>query len=470
MTMETKKEVRVRFAPSPTGMLHAGNMRTAVFNWIFAAKNKGKFILRIEDTDTERSTDEYAKEILESLRWLGLGWDEGPHYQSRRTEIYTRIADPMLTRGKLYPCFCSDAQLEEDRKAAEKRGRPPVYVGRCANMDPAERKERMKREPYALRFRITGDTLSYTDAIRGVTTVNLRLMGDFIVMRSNGTVTYNLAATIDDILMKVTHVIRGEDHMSNTPKQILMMRTLGFAPPVYAHLPILLADDNTKLSKRHRHSAFAELIADGYLPEAVFNFLALLGWHPEDKREDLTVEEIIKNFDLAKVATRASHYNLQKLGWLNKQKIHHAEPERLQAYGKRFIKKHAAAFDALSGQAKLTILSAVHENISRLGELDGELAPFFEYTIEDGAIAEAQKHPARAVAEAMAAQTDNDDYRAVLQAASARSGAKGKSLYLPARVALSGRTHGPELEKLYRFLSPAERAARLKRFLEMVTA
>jgi nondiscriminating glutamyl-tRNA synthetase len=293
-------------------------------------------------------------------------------------------------------------------------------------------------------------------------------MGDFIVMRSDHTPTYNLAATIDDILMKISHVIRGEDHMSNTPKQILMMRALGFSPPIYAHLPILLAEDGTKLSKRHRHSAFGDLIGEGYLPEALLNFLMLMGWHPEDNKEDLAADGIICGFALEKVSTRAAHYSVQKLGWLNKQKIMHAEPERLLAYGKRFVKKHAAAFSDLPVDTQLSLLSAVRENISRLDELDAELAPFFEFTMDGEAMAEARKHPAKEVATALLPLCGNDDFKSAMNVVSSQSGAKGKALYLPARAALSGRSHGPELAKLYQFLPPAERAARIKRFLELL--
>jgi glutamyl-tRNA synthetase/nondiscriminating glutamyl-tRNA synthetase len=235
-------------------------MRTAVFNWIFAKKNGGQLVLRIEDTDVERSAEEHTREIIDSLRWLGIDWHGEPEYQSKRTGIYDEKISALLQKGFVYPCFCSDELLEEDRKFAEKRGRPPIYTGRCAGLSEEEREKRTKAEPYSLRFRITGEALTYTDAIRGEVKVNTGLIGDFIVRRSTGVVTYNLAASVDDAMMGITHVIRGEDHISNTPKQILLMRAMGFAShPVYAHLPIILSEEGTKLSKRHRNSSFGEI-------------------------------------------------------------------------------------------------------------------------------------------------------------------------------------------------------------------
>ncbi|MEE8484553.1 MAG: glutamate--tRNA ligase, partial [Nitrospinota bacterium] len=258
------KNVRVRFAPSPTGPLHAGNVRTAIFNWLFARHEGGKFILRIEDTDEARSEKKYADEITDSLKWLGIDWDEGPYYQSENRADYEKAVKKLLDGKKLYPCFCTEDELAAERKAAAKSGRPPVYRGRCKKLSDEDAKARMEKEPYALRFRIEGSHLSYTDAIRGETEVNLNLLGDFIVMRSGGQAVYNLAAAVDDAAMKITHVLRGEDHISNTPRQALLLEALGYEKPVYAHLPIILSkDDGTKLSKRHGGASFGDLIRGG---------------------------------------------------------------------------------------------------------------------------------------------------------------------------------------------------------------
>lgn len=468
ITARPFREVRVRFAPSPTGPLHAGNMRTAVFNWLYAKSAKGKFILRIEDTDMERSTEGYSREILESLAWLGIGFDEGPHYQSRRMDIYQRIVSPMVAKNRVYPCFCTAERLEEDRREAEKKSRPPIYPGRCAAIDPEKGRERMRTEPYSLRFRITGDDLTFHDAIRGDVTFNLRLMGDFIVVRSNNVPTYNLAAAIDDILMNVSHVIRGEDHLSNTPKQILLMKALGFPPPVYAHLPLILAEDGTKLSKRHANSSFRDLIDGGYLPEAALNFLALIGWHPADNVEEMTADDMLRKFALESVSLRAAHYNLEKLDWLNRQKLHHIEPERLLALGAPFIKKHAAEFGALPLDGKLFLMSAARENIARLTDLDAELAPFFEYA-PDAALKDGlTEYQTEAVATALRAANTAPDIATAAKAVQAATGLKGKALYLPLRAALTGRLHGPELKYFYGFLSPLERERRIDLFLELI--
>ena len=462
------REIRVRFAPSPTGPLHAGNMRTAVFNWLFAKSSKGKFILRIEDTDAERSAEAHTREILASLAWLGIDIDEGPHYQSRRMDIYQRIVSPMLAKNRVYPCFCTAERLEEDRREAEKKSRPPVYAGRCASIGQEEGHERMKTEPFSLRFRITGDDLTFHDAIRGPITFNLRLMGDFIVMRSNNIPTYNLAAAIDDILMNISHVIRGEDHLSNTPKQILIMKAFGFPPPVYAHLPLILAEDGTKLSKRHAHCSFNDLIDGGYLPEAALNFLALIGWHPADNVEDMAADDMLRKFALESVSLRPAHYNLEKLDWLNRQKLHRTPPERLLALGTPFIKKHAAEFGALPTDKQLFLLSAARENIARLTDLEAELAPFFEYAPEAALRDGLKEYNAEAVAIALRKANDAPDIAAAAKAVGAATGLKGKALYLPLRAALTGRLHGPELKYFYGFLSPAERERRIIIFLEFI--
>lgn len=467
MTLPPEAEgVRVRFAPSPTGPLHAGNMRTAVFNWLFAKTRGGKFILRIEDTDTARSRPEFAKEIIDSLEWLGIRADEEPYYQSQRADIYREMTAKLLDAGRVYPCFCTGESLEADRKEAERRGRPPVYYGHCAKLSEAERSDRMARGPFSLRFRVEGDSLTFNDAVRGPVTTNLRLVGDFIVVRSDNTATYNLAAAIDDPLMGISHVIRGEDHISNTPKQLLLMEALGLKPPVYAHLPILLAEDGSKLSKRHANSSFRELIDGGYLPEAVFNFLALLGWHSPDKREDLAPDEIARLFSLDNVAVRASQYNLQKLGWLNRQKIHRMEPERLLALSRPFIRRNAAAFGALDAARQTALVSAARENIARLDEIDHELSPFFGYEPETALAEGLHDYRTREVAKALLDANAEPDFASASAMVARATGEKGKKLYMPLRAAITGRLHGPELKHFYPFFTPEERVRRITAFLE----
>lgn len=444
-------------------------MRTAVFNWIFAKKMNGKFVLRIEDTDVERSADEHTREIIDSLHWLGIGWEGEPYYQSKRTAIYEEKITDLLAKNLVYPCFCNDEQLEMDRKAAEKKGRPPVYVGRCAKIPQDEAQKRSAVEPHSLRFRVPAETLSYTDAIRGEVTVNTGLIGDFIVRRSSGVVTYNIAASVDDAMMGISHVIRGEDHISNTPKQILMMRAMGFSGhPIYAHLPIILAEDGTKLSKRHRNSSFGDLIRDGYLPEAVFNFLALMGWRAEDNAEEMQVEKIIAEFTLERVSLRAAHYDLQKLDWLNKHHLLHADADRVLSVGRPFLKKIGPELDALPREKQLLLVSAEKENISRLDELEAGLEPFLHYSLDAEARSAMAEHQAEAVGRALLSACEIADYQSAMDDVSCAAGVKGKKLFMPVRAALLGRLKGPELKKIYEFLTPGERKSRVGTFLKLL--
>ncbi|GMT42135.1 MAG: glutamate--tRNA ligase [bacterium] len=461
--------VRVRFAPSPTGPLHAGNMRTAVFNWLFARSQKGKFILRIDDTDKERNKLEYAEEIIESLKWLGLDWDEGPFYQSRHTTAFNMKLEQLATNGCLYPCFCSEEKLEADRNAAAREGRPPVYSGICRDLPLHERNSRALNEPFALRFRIEDKKLKYFDIIRGEVNVSLELLGDFIVFRSNGLPTYNFANAVDDGMMNITHVIRGEDHISNTPIQIMLLNALGFRRPVYAHLPLIMAEDGSKLGKRDARSGFSRIINEGYLPEAALNFLALIGWSPEDKNEEMTAQKLIEKFSLKRVAVRLSSYNLQKLEWFNTQKIKKSSPENLLKLGGWFIKKYQKEFGELAESRKLLLIDAVKDNIGRLTDLDYELAPFFDFEVEPAVReAMAENSAALAVIKTFMENCHAEDFQQAADEVSKAAGVSGKQLFMPIRAALTGRLRGPELKKIYEFLKPDERVKRLERFLEFL--
>lgn len=294
--------VRVRFAPSPTGDLHLGGARTALYNFLFAQKNKGKFILRIEDTDRTRSTEEAIESIEEDLRWLGLFWDEGPdvggdygpYRQTERKEIYQRFVERLLQEGKAYYCFCTPEELQREREEAKRKGISFRYSRRCRNLSLSQIEEERRRNPHpAVRFATPlGGATIVKDIIRGSIRFEHSEMDDFIILRSDGTPTYNLAATIDDALMKITHVIRGDDHLSNTPKQILIYRSLGFDIPQFAHLPMILGPDKKPLSKRHGDTAIWQYRKKGYLPQALVNYLALLGWSYDDKTTLFTMDEL----------------------------------------------------------------------------------------------------------------------------------------------------------------------------------
>ncbi len=461
-----KRKVRVRFAPSPTGPLHAGNVRTAVFNWLFARQQNGKFIIRIEDTDEERSRQEYADEIVDSLTWLGMFWDEGPFFQSHHASLYVKMLERLVADRKLYPCFCTEEQLEEDRRAAAKKNIAPVYSGRCRDISDKETEQRAQREPYAPRFRVEGGTVTYHDAIRGDVTVDLEQVGDFIVARSDGSPTYNFASAVDDAMMKISHVIRGEDHISNTPKQVLILEALDITPPVYAHLPLILAEDGSKLSKRHSQAAFSEIMNGGYLPEAVWNFFALIGWSSEDKKEDMDIHELVEKFSFDRVALRPAHYNVQKLDWLNRQKIKKAPPKRLLELGTVQIKKYEKQFGSLAEEKKLFLMDAVRDGITRLTELDDALSQFFESEPEAGLKEAVKDYPAEKVVAAFLEHCDEDDFNKAADSASEKCGVNGKPLYMPIRAALTGALKGPELKHVYSFLSPQERKERAKSFLK----
>jgi len=458
--------VRVRFAPSPTGPVHAGNIRTAIFNWLFAKKLSGQSVLRIEDTDPERSRKEYAENILNTLEWLGLDWDEGPVFQSQRTEIYNEVIGLLYEKGAVYPCFCSEAQLAADRKEAERKHRPPVYAGRCRLMDRDEARERREAGPHAMRFAFESEKLEYHDAVRGRVAVDIGLMGDFIVRRSSGTVTYNLAAAVDDAKMGITHVIRGEDHISNSPKQIMIMKALGYSPPVYAHLPLIHLSGGRKLSKRDPFASIDDLRKAGFLPSAVVNFLALIGWSPADRREEMDIGELIEKFSLERVSLRSATYDLGKLRWLNKTKIKREELRSLLAMSKPFAGRYRSHLENLPEERQLVLISIIRDNLGTLADVEDEMKPFFEFGSEE--LSGMSEYPAKDVAEAFSALCEKEDFKAVCREVSAKTGAKGKNLYMPIRAGLTGRLHGPELGKIYSWFAPEERKARIKTFMEHI--
>lgn len=328
--MPKKEEIRVRIAPSPTGYLHIGTARIALFNYLFAKSHDGNFVLRIEDTDLERSDEKFTKEIIESLHWLGIDYDEGPdidgpygpYRQSERLKTYKKYLEQLLKEGKAYYCFCTEEELEAERQAMMKRGEPPVYSGCCANLSEAEIKKFLDegRKPI-IRFRMPAKKIIFEDMIKGVLEFDTNLIGDITIAKNLETPLYNFAVVVDDYTMKISHVIRGEDHISNTPKQIAMILALGFPKPKYGHIPLTLAPDRTKLSKRHGATAIADYRAMGYLPEALINFMAFMGWNPKTDQEFFTKKELIKHFSIANMNKAAAIFNIEKLNWLNGQYI-----------------------------------------------------------------------------------------------------------------------------------------------------
>ena len=324
-------EVRVRFAPSPTGYLHVGGARTALYNWLFARHSGGVFILRIEDTDVDRSKPELTTAILRSMEWLGLNWDEGPFYQSERIERYRALAAELERRGHAYPCFCTVQEIQAKRTRAEAERRAWKYDGTCRNLTPSERDQRRAAgHPHAIRFRVpdAGKT-SFDDQVFGLIEVENTEIEDFVLLRSDGHPTYHLGVVADDLDMRVTHVVRGADHISNTPKQILMYQALGAAVPIFGHLPLILGPDKQRLSKRHGATSVEAYREMGILPEALVNFLALLGWTPPGGKEIVPLDEMVRTFELAAVSKSNAVFDPEKLAWMNSEYLRALPLERL---------------------------------------------------------------------------------------------------------------------------------------------
>jgi glutamyl-tRNA synthetase len=328
--MASDKKIRVRFAPSPTGALHVGGARTALFNFLFALNSDGTFLLRIEDTDISRSDPALTEQILRSLRWLGLDWDEQPVHQSGRMIRYREVCDTLAQDEWAYPCFCSADEIKEKREKAIKETGEYHYDRKCYGLSPSEVKERVSAgEAFALRFRVPYEDVRFDDAVRGSVTIQSKEIDDFIILRSDGTPVYQIAVVVDDHDMEITHVIRGDDHLSNTPKQILIYRAMGWDLPVFAHVPMILGADKKRLSKRHGATSVEEYQTTGTLPEALVNFLALLGWSPGDDREIMSLNEMIGAFSLDRISKNPAVFDETKLVWMNAQYIKEVSDDRL---------------------------------------------------------------------------------------------------------------------------------------------
>ena len=339
--------VRVRFAPSPTGPLHVGSSRTALFNYLFAKKNHGRFILRIEDTDIERSEQKWTDEIIEQLKWLGIQWDEGPdiggkfgpYKQSQRTDIYEKYLKQLLDEDKAYYCFCTAEELEDKRQEQMSRGLAPKYDGKCSNLSKEVVKRNMaEAKQSVIRLRVPNKKIRFNDLIRGQVQFDMGLLGDMVIAKNLNTPLFHLALVVDDYLMQVSHVIRGEDHISNTPRQILLQQALGFYQPIYAHLPLLLNPDRSKLSKRQGDVALADYHNKGYLPEALINFMVLLGWNPGTEKEIFSLQQLVKEFSIEKVQKAGAVFNLQRLDFLNGFYIRQKPIEKLTELCKPYLK------------------------------------------------------------------------------------------------------------------------------------
>jgi glutamyl-tRNA synthetase len=481
---------RVRFAPSPTGYLHVGGARTALFNWLFARRDGGTFILRIEDTDTERSSEELVAGILESMHWLGLEWDEGPqvggphapYFQTQRFERHREVAHQLVAAGHAYKCFCSPELLNEKRENAERAGGGWKYDRTCLNLSTAEQQSlESSGVPPAIRFRVPPGTTAYTDQVRGTIEFKHDQIEDFVILRSNGVPTYHLSVVCDDIDMRITHVIRGDDHISNTPKHILLWRALEQNPPGFAHIPLILGTDKKRLSKRHGATSVTEYERLGYLPEAMVNFLGLLGWSPGGDRELMSREELIAAFTLEGISGGDAVFNPDKLDWFNSQYLARLQPGDLL----RRVKPQLEAaglwspdYDGARREWMERVLRLVLPRVRTLPDFVEHARPFLETTIEYDPEA-VRKHLTQADLslhiEALidALETDADPFdeptieRVLRHVADAR-GIKAATLIHAARIASTGKAVSPGIFEVLALLGTSrtlERLHHLVRFL-----
>jgi glutamyl-tRNA synthetase len=474
--------IRVRFAPSPTGELHIGGARTALFNYLFARKTGGTFILRIDDTDLERSRTDYIDKLIDSLRWLKLEWDEGPYFQSKRLHEYTGEAERLILENKAYRCYCSLEELASGREEAKKDNRAYLYPGTCRNLT-TEQEEIFRKEGRkpVIRLRTPDEgTTVVDDEIRGEVTFDNTGIDDFIIMKSNGLPTYNFASVVDDLQMKISHIIRAEEHLSNTPRQILCARALGYELPKFAHVPMILAPDRSKLSKRHGATSVEEFRDNGFLPEALVNYMALLGWSPGGDEELMTLDKMIDNFSLDRVNKTAAIYDVGKLAWMNSQYMKEYDPKLLAETAIPFFEKK----NILSGRPdndqknKLEkIVTAVRERAKTLDELADNASYFltddFEYD-EKGINKYFKKEGAAGYLRQAASLIDNaTEFEATALEESFHH--LSEELKISAgrinplvRLAITGRMGGPGLFETISILGRQKTAARLIRAADYI--
>ncbi len=481
-------EVRVRYAPSPTGHLHIGNARTALFNYLYARSVNGKFIIRIEDTDKKRNIEGGEESQLKYLQWLGIDWDEsvdkegeyGPYRQSERNHIYEQYLNELLESGKAYKCYCTEEELEAEREAQSASGQMPRYSGKCRNLT-AEEQEKLAaegRQP-SLRFRVPeGRVFSFNDIVKDEVSFESDGIGDFVIAKKDGTPTYNFAVAVDDYLMKISHVLRGEDHISNTPKQLMIFDALGWEPPVYGHMTLIVNESRKKLSKRDESiiQFIEQYEALGYLPEALFNFIALLGWSPKGEDELFSREEFIEIFDPERLSTSSALFDNQKLTWMNNQYMKALDLDQVVA----LAEPHLIKAGKISGNPTAEehewvrrVVGLYQEQMSFGAEIVELSEMFFkddlEYDAEAKAVLDEEEVPE--VLRAFLEEIDSlENYEAAeikksIKNVQKSTGHKGKKLFMPIRVAVTGQTHGPELPNAIELLGKEKVKLRLQGLL-----
>ncbi len=464
--------VRVRFAPSPTGFLHVGGARTAIYNDLLRQSVGGAFLLRIEDTDKERSDEAMTRQIQSALAWIGTAWDEGPFLQSERLPRHQERAGELLAAGKAYRCFCTPEELDAQRAEAEKRGLSFRYPRTCLKLSPQETEERLAAgKPFAVRFQMPDEHITFTDLVRGDMDFPPDALDDFILLRSDGNPTYHMSVVCDDIDMGITHVIRGEDHLSNTPKHVPLFRALGGTVPTFGHLPLILGTDKKRLSKRFGATSVEEFRNEGILPQALYNFLALLGWNPGDDREILSRDEMIRLFTVDRLNASPAVFDREKLWWMNAQYLSLLDFEALRPHLEPFLEQ--VGLRDLD-PARLAAAVNLHRTRARtLKDLAELVVPYFQdVTYDPEASAKFLKDPdlpahLEALRDRYAALPgfDKDSLDAALRALAEERGIKAGALIHPTRMALSAAAQGPPLFDLVEAMGRDASLRHLDRFL-----
>ncbi|MGM9929592.1 MAG: glutamate--tRNA ligase [Bacillus sp. (in: firmicutes)] len=478
-------QVRVRYAPSPTGHLHIGNARTALFNYLFARHKGGKFIIRIEDTDKKRNIAGGEESQLKYLKWLGIDWDEsvdvpgeyGPYRQSERNDIYQTYYNELLEKGLAYKCYCTEEELEAEREAQTARGETPQYAGKCRHLSAEDRAklEAEGRQP-SIRFAVPkGKVYAFNDMVKGEVSFESDGIGDHVIVKKDGTPTYNFAVTVDDYLMKISHVLRGDDHISNTPKQLMIYEALGWEAPVFGHMTLIVNESRKKLSKRDESIIqFIEQYEElGYLPEALFNFIALLGWAPGGEEEIFTKEQFIEIFDEKRLSKSPALFDTQKLTWMNNQYLKQLDMDRLVQLALPHLVKAGKVSEPLTAEKEQWIrnlLALYQEKMSYGAEIVELSEVIFKDEIdfdEEGKAVLAEEQ----VPEVLAAFVEEidalevfeaDGIKAAMKAVQKKTGHKGKKLFMPIRVATTGQTHGPDLPQAIALIGKEKIKARLQ--------
>ncbi|MEE9170482.1 MAG: glutamate--tRNA ligase [bacterium] len=451
-------QVRVRFAPSPTGYLHVGNARTAVLNWLFAKHTHGKFVLRIEDTDLERSTEEFHLELLKDLDWLGLDWDEGPdkggefgpYRQSERLQVYREHAQRLMDEGHAFRCYCSAEEIKTKSDEAIRLGKSTNYDGTCYDLT-ADRIQNFENEgrKQAIRFRVPEGVISFRDVVHDEVAFDSESISDFVILRADGIATYNFAAAIDDSLMKISHVVRGEDHLSNTPKQMLIYNALGLPLPAFVHIPMILGKDRSKLSKRHGDNQVRQYREKGYLPEAMINFLSLLSWSSPTGDELLSVDRLIGEFDLERLSKAAAIFDTEKFNWMNGWYLRNAEFDRMVNLSVPILKN--AGLDVSDRRFVEKCIEAVISRVDYLQQLPEQCAIFFSEEVKYENESAIKSQSSKKIFKQFLCETNNlsgwnaEVFRETMKAVQKETSIKGKELWMPLRIALTGLEHGPEL-------------------------